>query len=80
MIKLIVVEDEPLMLDYIINNIDWEKNNIELSGTFFDGKDAFNYISNNKVDIVVTDIRMPGMDGITLIKNAVQENNDINHR
>lgn len=73
MIKLIIVEDEPLMNEYIVNCIDYSKFGIEQIGTFFNGESAYEFICKNKVDIVITDIQMPRMDGLELISKTLEK-------
>ena len=77
MIRLIVVEDEPLMNKFIVNSVDWKQLGIELCGTFFNGKAAYTYITENKVDVVLSDIQMPIMDGLTLIEKTSATHPDI---
>ncbi len=70
LIKLIVVEDEPLMNRFIVNSIDWSRMGIEMCGSFFNGKAALEYIKENNVDVVLCDIEMPIMDGLELIEHV----------
>jgi len=42
-----------------------------------DGIEAFEIYKDNKLDLIITDIKMPNMDGIELVKKIRQENNDI---
>ncbi len=54
----------------LLNNVlDWNKLNIEITGSFSDGKSALDFIKNNKTDIVLTDIKMSPMSGLELAKN-----------
>ncbi|MBQ7843429.1 MAG: response regulator, partial [Odoribacter sp.] len=76
-IKLIIVEDEPLMNKFIVNSINWEEMGIVLCGTFFNGQAAFEYIEDNAVDVVLSDIEMPIMDGLSLLEKTVSEYPDI---
>lgn len=72
MINLIIVEDEPLMNEFMVASLDKESAYVELKGRFYNGKTAYNYIKNNPVDIVVTDIKMPVMDGLDLIRSVME--------
>lgn len=72
MIKLIIVEDEPLMNEYIVNCIDYSKFGIEAAGSFFNGESAYDFICKNRVDIIITDIQMPRMDGLELISKTLE--------
>ena len=66
--SVLIVEDEILILNNIVKKI----NNLELpltiAGTATNGNDALMLVEKQQPDIVITDIRMPGMDGITLCK------------
>lgn len=73
MVKMIIVEDEPLMNEYLSNCLEWHKFGILLCGVFYNGQTAYDFLQSNSVDIVVTDIKMPVMDGLTLIKQLSSE-------
>ncbi len=66
MIKLFLVEDEIVMRDGIKKQINWEKEDIEFVGEASDGELAWPMILETKPDIVLTDIKMPFMDGLEL--------------
>ena len=72
MVNLIIVEDEPIMNKFIVNSIDYQSLGINLAGSFFSVDDAFDFLQNNPVDLVVTDIKMPKIDGITFIDTALK--------
>lgn len=68
MYKVLIVDDDIFIsegLKYIIN---WESYSLSVAATVVDGKAAQDYIENNPVDILLTDIRMPIIDGVELIK------------
>ena len=62
------IEDEEMICQAIANIIDWEKYDIRLIGTCTDGVDAYHTILDECPDIVMTDIRMPGISGLELIE------------
>lgn len=66
MIKVFLVEDEFFVREGIKNNIDWEGHGYEFCGEASDGELAFPMIKKEKPDIVITDIRMPFMNGLEL--------------
>ena len=66
MIKLFLVEDEIVMRDGIKSQIDWKKEDIEFAGEASDGELAYPMILETKPDILLTDIKMPFMDGLEL--------------
>lgn len=72
MLKVFLVEDEFVVREGIKRNIDWEKSGFEFCGEAPDGELAYPLIQKEKPDIVITDIRMPFMDGLTLSKMVKQ--------
>ncbi len=69
-IKVLVVEDEKLVRDEILLTTPWEDFDCEVIGSAENGLEGEEMIRNLKPDLVVTDIRMPGQDGINMLKNA----------
>jgi len=67
MYKLLLVDDEPLILNGLKNLIDWESLDIEISGEASCGKDALDLLVSQPFDILITDIRMSYMNGLELI-------------
>lgn len=68
--KVIIVDDEPKVSQLIKTLIDWDNLDLEHTATAHDGFTALELIKKHKPDIVITDIRMPGYDGIELIRHA----------
>ena len=66
MIKVFVVEDEEIIRKSIIKNIPWEKEELSLVGDASDGELAFSQIEETKPDILITDVKMPFMNGLEL--------------
>lgn len=77
MIKVFLVEDEYAIREGIKKSVDWEKNGFELVGEAGDGEMAFPKILKTKPDILITDIRMPFMDGLELATLVKKELSDI---
>lgn len=73
MIKIFLVEDEFVVREGIKNNIDWQSHGYEFCGEASDGELAFPMIQKLKPDIVITDIRMPFMDGLVLSRLIKKE-------
>ncbi|NLD26478.1 MAG: response regulator, partial [Acholeplasmataceae bacterium] len=63
MIKAIIVEDDPMVAE-INKRYLFEFQDIEVIGIFGNGKDAFNFILKDNVDLVILDITMPVLDGL----------------
>lgn len=77
MIKVFLVEDEILIRNGIKNSIEWEKEGYQFSGEASDGELALPIILKEKPDILITDIRMPFMNGLELSKLVKKELPDI---
>ena len=66
MYRILMVDDEILVRDAIRENIDWKAMDCELVGDCDNGKAAAEFVQTHPVDIVLTDILMPYMDGMEL--------------
>ena len=73
MIKVFLVEDEFVIREGIKKNIDWEGHGYQFVGEASDGEIAYPLIKKEKPDIVITDIRMPFMNGLELSKLIKKE-------
>lgn len=68
MLKLLIIDDEEIICNTIASLIDWSSMGISLIGTCLDGVEAYHTILDESPDIVMTDIRMPGISGLELIE------------
>lgn len=66
MYSVFIVDDEPIVLEGIRTTIDWENSNFSFAGEASDGEIALSMIQEIKPDILITDIKMPFMDGLEL--------------
>jgi len=73
MYKAILVDDEPRILNGLHEIVRWEDYGIEIAGQANNGQDALRMIENGGISIVITDIRMPEMDGLELIRQIRQQ-------
>ncbi|MGP4040639.1 response regulator transcription factor [Gracilibacillus sp. D59] len=73
MYKVLLVDDERMILDGISVIVDWNQHDTELIGKAMNGLEAYDFISKQQPDIVITDITMPGLDGIELVKKAKED-------
>ena len=70
--KIMLVDDEEEVRKSIINKIDWADAGFEVIGDAENGKDALEKIEQNEPDVVLTDIKMPYMDGLTMAETIRQ--------
>lgn len=70
MIRVIVADDEYKVCQLICQLIHWDALGMQLVGTASNGIEALQMIEAEKPDLVLTDIRMPGYDGMELLKRA----------
>lgn len=77
MINVLIVEDEVKICQLIKNLINWEELGFSIIALANDGISALKIIEEQSPDIVITDIRMPGCDGLELIKRAKKINKNI---
>lgn len=70
MYRVLIADDEPIVLETLSSIIPWNELNCELIGTAKNGMDSYNKICDDYPDIVITDIRMPVLDGLELIEKA----------
>lgn len=68
MFNVVLVDDEVISRIGISNMIDWESEGLNLIRTFDNGKDALAYLLENPIDILITDLKMPIMDGLELLE------------
>ena len=74
--KLLIVDDEEIELDGMAELIDWPSYGYELVGTAINGKRGLALIQEKQPDIVITDIKMPVMDGLAMIRAAQEQHVD----
>ncbi len=69
MYSLLLVDDELLILDGLYNNIDWEESGFSNVYRASSAEAALEIMRKYRIDVVVTDISMPGMDGIDMCRH-----------
>ena len=70
--KIMLVDDEEEVRTSIIKKINWEANGFEVVGDAENGRDALEKIENLEPNVIITDIRMPYMDGLALTESLRQ--------
>lgn len=73
MYKLFIADDEQLVVETLSAMIDWDASGIRIVGTANNGRQALEGILLSDPDIVLTDIRMPGLNGLDLIRTLKEK-------
>ena len=77
--KVLIVDDEYFIGKLIYKLVDWDSKSLECADILDNGEDAIDYIKSNTPDIVITDIRMPGISGLDLIRETRDISNKIQY-
>lgn len=64
MIKVLLIDDEKMALEYLENIVSWEMYGFEIAGTLTDARQALKVFRKTRPQLIVSDVRMQGMDGI----------------
>lgn len=67
--SILFIDDEELMRESFQKLVDWNAHQFDIAGIFKNGESAWEYLENHMVDIIITDINMPFMDGISLLEH-----------
>ena len=76
-LNILLVDDEPSIKIGFRQLTDWSKTPYTICGTSGNGKEALEYLQTHSVDIIITDLKMSVMDGISLIHALKQNNSEI---
>ena len=77
MIKIIIADDEENVCKLILGLIDWKSLDMEIVGVAHNGVEALDLIKLLSPDLMITDIRMPGYDGLEMIRYAKSINENL---
>ena len=66
--KVLIVDDEMPAREMIKGFIDWEQTRFEICAEAKNGKEALEILKEKQIDLVITDIQMPVMDGLSMLK------------
>ena len=74
MLKVMIVDDEPYILQGLQFLIDWNSEGFEIDALMSNGKDALEYLSGHKIDLIISDIQMPVMNVLDLLEEINRQN------
>lgn len=75
--NVMVVDDEPIVRLGLRTMVNWEDHGLSLAAEAADGVEALEIMARTPVDLLITDLRMPRMDGLELIKRAKAQYQDL---
>lgn len=67
MYKVVIIDDEPIIVEGLSRSINWKDAQCQVVGMAYSGEEGLKLIRREKPDIIFSDIRMPYMDGLTMI-------------
>lgn len=70
--NVLIVDDNALSIEGICKNIDWTALNVQVCATLSNGQQVLELLSSIHVDVIVSDIRMPGMTGLEMSKEVLK--------
>ncbi len=73
MLKVLLVDDEPFILQGLKLLVDWEREGFQIAGTASNGLEALSFLEREKVDLIIADIKMPQMTGLELLERIRKE-------
>ena len=73
--KVVVIEDEDLVRRGIVLTVDWQKVDCTVVGEAANGREGLALIRETRPDLIVTDIKMPILDGLDMVKQLREEGN-----
>ncbi len=77
MYTVLLTDDEKAVTDALLTNIPWTSLGVETVLTASDGAEAWHLIRSRQIDLLITDIKMPHMDGLELLKKIRSDSLDI---
>lgn len=73
MYRVVIIDDEPVIVEGLAKTVHWEKWNCRVCGTAYDGRQGLELIRMEKPNIIVTDISMPEMNGLAMVAGISSE-------
>ncbi len=73
MLKVMVVDDEPYILQGLQVLLDWNSEGFEIDALMSNGKEALDYLKDHTVDLIISDIKMPVMNGLELLEEIEKQ-------
>ncbi|MDM5200850.1 response regulator [Fictibacillus enclensis] len=65
-LRVLIVDDEPIIVQGLKETVPWDQINAEVVGEAYDGEEAIEILQETEVDVILSDVKMPVMDGLKL--------------
>lgn len=75
--RIMIVDDEHIVRDAIASSLPWKENGVTVAMAASNAIEALEYLKEHEVDLVLTDIKMPVIDGIELLKRVRADNENV---
>jgi len=67
MYKAVIIDDEPIIVEGLSRAVDWGRWDCKVAGFAYNGREGLDVIRREKPNILISDIRMPEIDGLTMV-------------
>ena len=67
MYKAVIIDDEPIIVEGLSRAVDWGRWDCKVTGFAYNGREGLDVIRSQKPNILISDIRMPEIDGLTMV-------------
>ena len=69
MYRVLIADDEPSVTESLEKYIEWKELGLEVAGIVENGREVLDFLEQNRIDIVILDIRMPGLTGLEVCEH-----------